>query len=127
MQIKEEEHIMVHYYILLPLVKKVLEQDRELFAHGSFKVKDPYLSVIQKALQLLHQDMRTVKVYMQKHQMRVQFEENDGTFSRYSYVCRGYEGTSSYMNANLKRQARRCMDVYFAKRSPLQSDAVLHD
>ncbi|MFD2705127.1 hypothetical protein [Salibacterium lacus] len=127
MQIKEEEHIMVHYYILLLLVKKVLEKDRELFEHGSFKVKDPYLSVIQEAMQLLHQDMRTIKTYMQKHQMRVQFEENDGMFSRYSYVCRGYEGTSSYLNANLKRQARRCMDVYFSKHSPLHSDSILHE
>ncbi|WP_026699883.1 hypothetical protein [Salibacterium aidingense] len=126
MQIKEEEHIMIHYFILLPLVKKVLEKDIQLFEKGGFKVKDPYLTMIRNALHLLHEDMRHLKKYMHQHRVRVNFEENDGVFSRYSYVCRGYEGTSSYLNANLKRQARHCMDVYFSKHSPLHSDSVLH-
>ncbi|MGY4689451.1 hypothetical protein [Salibacterium sp. K-3] len=127
MQISEEEHVMIHYYILLPLVKKVLEKDRDLFENGAFKVKDPYLAVIQGALNLLHEDMRSIKKYMHQRRMSVHFEQNDGMFSRYSYVCRGFEGSSSYLNANLKRQTRRCMDVYFAKQSPLHSDSVLHD
>ncbi|RSL29376.1 hypothetical protein D7Z54_31565 [Salibacterium salarium] len=126
MQIKEEEHIMIHYFILLPLVKKVLEKDMNLFEKGSFKVKDPYIDMVRDALHLLHEDMRHIKKYMHQNRMRVIFNENDGMFSRYSYVCRGYEGTSSYLNANLKRQARHCMDVYFSKNSPLQSDSVLH-
>ncbi|MFB5661308.1 hypothetical protein [Alteribacillus sp. HJP-4] len=126
MQIKEEEHIMIHYFILLPLVKKVLEKDLQLFEEGPFKVRDPYLMMVQESLRMLHEDMRHIKKYMHGHNMQVSFEENDGTFSRYSYACRGYEGASSYLNANLKRQARHCMEAYFLKQSPLKSDKVLH-
>ncbi len=125
-QIKEEEHIMIHYFILLPLVKKVLEKDFQLFESGAFKVKGPYLDMIQEALRMLHKDMRHIKQYMHQNRIRVTFQENDGMFSRYSYVCRGYEGSSSYLNANLKRQTRHCMEAYFLKTSPLQSDSVLH-
>ncbi|SFE71757.1 hypothetical protein [Alteribacillus iranensis] len=126
MHIDEEEHIMIHYSILLPLVKRVLEQDIQRFEKSSFKVKDPYLHMIQHALERLHKDMHLIKQFMRKHRIRVNFEENDGMFSRYSYVCRGYEGKSSYLNANLKRQTRHCMDAYFSRRSPLEADSILH-
>ncbi|WP_240374778.1 hypothetical protein [Bacillus piscicola] len=126
MHIKEEEHIMIHYFILLPLVKKVLEKDALLIAKSTFKIKDPYLDLIQDALLHLHKDMRHVKQFMHENRIQVHFQENDGMFSRYSYVCRGYEGKSSYLNANLKRQTRDCMNAYFLKNSPLESDSILH-
>ncbi|WP_198153382.1 hypothetical protein [Thalassobacillus sp. C254] len=47
-------------------------------------------------------------------------------FSRYTYTCRGYEGSISYLNANLKRQARHSMDAYFKGKSPLEQESVLH-
>ncbi|MDA3129235.1 hypothetical protein ACFPTR_02680 [Aliibacillus thermotolerans] len=126
MSITEEDHMMIHYFILLPLVKTVLEKDRQLIANSSMKIKEPYFQLIESALQRLHRDMRAIKQFMQKHRIQVLFQENDGTFSRYSYTCRGYEGKSSYLNANLKRQAKRAIDVYFTGSSPLQHDHVFH-
>ncbi|SDH94466.1 hypothetical protein SAMN05192534_1168 [Alteribacillus persepolensis] len=126
MQISEEEHMIIHYFILLPLVKKVLERDVQLFEHGAFKVKDPYVGMIQDALRMIHHDMRRIKRYMYQRRITVTFKENDGMFSRYHYTCGGYEGSSSYLNANLKRQTRNCMNAYFHNTSPLQSDSILH-
>lgn len=126
MRITEEEHIVIHFFILLPLVKKVLERDMKLLQEGDFKVKDPYLDMIQNALKSLHEDMRYIKRFMHKHEIRVTAAGNDGMFSRYSYLCRGYEGKSSYLNANLKRQTRHCMGAYFSACSPLEKDSILH-
>ncbi|MBB6448423.1 hypothetical protein HNR44_000372 [Geomicrobium halophilum] len=111
MFVQETDLTLIHYSVILPLVKKTFEKDQsnlEQYVH----IKDPYMTVVHEALTSLCHDLQQLRRAQQKRNIRVYLVDNDVTFSTYGYVCNRYEGQNRYMNANLKRQTGRCMTRY---------------
>ncbi|SDI55875.1 hypothetical protein [Natribacillus halophilus] len=111
MFLRKKDATLIHYAVILPLVKKTFEKDHlhlEQYVHS----KAPYMILVHEALTSLHNDLRQLKRVQKQREIRVYLVNADETFSTYGYVCNRYEGQNRYVNANLQRQTERCMTRY---------------
>ncbi|GAK11773.1 hypothetical protein JCM19039_1488 [Geomicrobium sp. JCM 19039] len=111
MPVTKDELTLIHYAVILPLVRKSFQRSR-IQAEQSLSLHEPYLTLIDEALALVHEDLRTLKQEQQTRSIRVYKIDSDSTFSEYGYVCGRYEGQNRYVNTNLKRQTSACMERY---------------
>lgn len=126
MVMTEKEHIVIHYAVLLPIVKKVLALDTKALKSSDVRLQEPYERLFQQASNALQHDLYQLRLYMEKKNIQVIFEENDGVFTHYVYYLNGGSGRTSHLNVNLKKQTERCLHLYFSGRSALTDDEVLH-
>ena len=126
MVMTEKEHIIIHYAVLLPIVKKVLALDTKALKSSDVRLQEPYERLFQQASNALQHDLYQLRLYMEKKNIQVIFEENDGVFTHYVYYLNGGSGRTSHLNVNLKKQTERCLHLYFSGRSALTDDEVLH-
>lgn len=109
---REEEQI-VESFIFLDITRKVLEKDLSRLEHAPLKIKEPYIHLIEAALERLSTHMYRTKWEMKQAGLRVQLQRMDSTFSEYSIFFRGYVVTAKYLNPHLRNQVSRKMEQLF--------------
>ncbi|MEK3935904.1 hypothetical protein MKY41_11305 [Sporosarcina sp. FSL W7-1349] len=100
--------------IYFPLLIQVLERDRVAVERGPFKLKGPYLKLIDQALKNIHAEQKETNAYLRANKMKVIKGGNDGTFTEYSFLHDGYEDSRKYLNVRLRNRTEELMSVYFA-------------
>lgn len=115
MALAPAEHIkqfdMAIYY---PMLISILERDRETFEKGPFKLKGPYLKLIDGALKAVRADQKESNAYMRSNKLKVLRRDNDGTFTEYIFIHGGYEDKRRYLNHRLRNRTEELMNMYFA-------------
>ena len=101
--------------IYLPMIISILERDRGEIEIGSFKLKKPYLDIIEGALKTARNEMKQTSIYMKRNNMKVVKGLNDGTFTEYLFQHKGYEDRRKYLNIRLRNRTEELISVYFAK------------
>ncbi|WP_216828408.1 hypothetical protein [Alkalihalobacterium elongatum] len=114
MMITKDEQKAIHHYVLLTIARKALEKDLERLKESPLKLQPSYLTLTTTVLDQLGKELGVIKRYMKKNQLKVEAGKNDGTFSHYSYFCRGYEGHNHYLNVNLKNQVTQYITNCFS-------------
>jgi hypothetical protein len=115
--ISDEDRSIMEMSIFLPMVLTILYRDLLLIKQGDFKLKKPYIHLIEKTIARVHDDLRVVKNQMQKKQMKVFHEERDQVFSKYLFVCRGYEEKHNYFNPRIKNKVELLLLEYLTHKS----------
>ncbi|MBO1914731.1 hypothetical protein J4G37_59140, partial [Microvirga sp. 3-52] len=77
--------------IYLPMVLIVLERDRQEFEKGSFKLKRPYVNLVEEALKVVRAELKQTSIYLRRNNMKVIRGKTDGTFTEYLFLHGGYE------------------------------------
>ena len=101
--------------IYLPMIIKILERDRGEIEIGSFKLKKPYVEIIEGSLKIAKNDMKQATVYLKRNNMKVVKNLNDGTFTEYLFLYKGYEDHRKYLNIRLRNRTEELMTIYFEK------------
>lgn len=85
----DEEKEIIYSYIFLPLVRRVLEKDRKLIESGQFKLKQPYIDVIDRAFLKVNDDIRKTRKTMLEKGIKIhkQDEQNFKVFYRGEHDC----------------------------------------
>ncbi len=99
--------------IYLPMVLTVFARDRELFEKGSFKLKKPYVNMIDQAEKIAFDELRESKQYMKSNEMKLLKGYNDGTFTEYEFIHAGYTEKRRYLNVRLRNRTEELMSIYF--------------
>ncbi len=97
------------------MIIKILERDRGEIEIGSFKLKKPYLDMIEGALKAARNEMKQTTIYLKRNNMNVIKRLNDGTFTEYLFQYKGYENHRKYLNIRLRNRTEELMGVYFVK------------
>lgn len=100
--------------IYFPLLIVILERDLEAIEKGTFKLKGPYIKIIDTALKIIRSEQKESSIYMRRNSMKVIKGKNDGTFTEYAFYNGGYEDHRRYLNVRLRNRTEELMDVYFA-------------
>lgn len=103
--------------IYLPLLITILERDRESIVSGPFKLRSPYLTIIDGALRIIHADLFATNTYMKRNNMKLFRGDNDGAFTEFTFIYDGYEDRRRYLNVRLRNRSEELLGVYFAKAS----------
>jgi len=100
--------------IYLPMVLTILERDREIVEKGPFKLKRPYVSIIEQAVKEAQRELKGTKLYLRQHNMKVLRGNHDDTFTEYVFFHGGYEEHRRYLNVRLRNRVEELLGVYLA-------------
>jgi hypothetical protein len=101
--------------IYLPMIIKILEADGEVIKNGPFKLKNPYLRLIEGALESVRDEQKQTNIHMKRSNMRIVKGSNDGTFTEYKFIYKGHEDKRRYLNVRLRNRTEELINIYFTK------------
>lgn len=113
--IPDEEKDMIEKSIYLPMVLTVLNRDLTIIHHSPFKLKEPYIELIESTIKNIQIELSEVKKYMRKHKIKVYKLKRDDTFTMYAFFYKGYEEHHNYFNPRIRNKVKELMDEYFSQ------------
>lgn len=101
--------------IYLPLLVIVLERDRVGIEKGPFKLKGPYLTMIDTVLSQVQEELQETKIFLKRNNMKVLQKSRDNMFTEYIFLNGGYEDHRRYLNVRLRNRTEELLHLYFMK------------
>ena len=100
--------------IYLPMVLIVLEKDRQNFENGPFKLKKPYVDMVEKAIRTVQAELKETRLHLRRHHMKVVKQKSDDTFTEYVFFYGGYEEHRRYLNVRLRNRSEELLGIYLS-------------
>ncbi|KAA0944051.1 hypothetical protein FQ087_18165 [Sporosarcina sp. ANT_H38] len=100
--------------IYLPMIIQILERDRETIEISPFKLKGPYINIVERALKTVQADLKETNKYARSHNMKLIKKGKGDTFTEYVLIHNGYEDIRRYLNVRLRNRTEELINVYFA-------------
>ncbi|PIC75612.1 MULTISPECIES: hypothetical protein [Sporosarcina] len=104
-------------YIYLPMLLTIMERDRQLLEKVPFKLKSPYLNLLDETMNTVSADLQTTSLYLRKHKMRVIRHSTDELFTEYVFLHDGYQDMRRYLNVRLRNRSEELLNLYIRKLS----------
>ncbi|AMQ06568.1 hypothetical protein [Sporosarcina psychrophila] len=101
--------------IYLPMIISILERDREVIVKSSFKLKGPYINIVESALNIVRSELKLTNTYARNRNLKLIKKGKDGSFTEYAFIHNGYEDIRRYMNIRLRNRTEELINEYFAK------------
>jgi hypothetical protein len=118
-RIPEEDRNIMEQAIYLPMVLTVLNRDSIVINKSPFKLKQPYLDLVEETMKVIQSELSEVKRYMNKNQLKVQEIKRDEAFTMFMFLYKGYEEHHNYFNPRIRNKVQELMTYYLIKK-PLQ-------
>lgn len=112
-RIPEEDRDIIEKAIYLPMVLIILNRDLTVINESPFKLKQPYLSLIEKTMRVIQEELSQVKQYMRKNHLKVFELKRDEAFTMYTFLYKGYEENHNYFNPRIRNKVQELMEYYF--------------
>nr|WP_153737822.1 hypothetical protein [Aquibacillus halophilus] len=89
----------------------VIEQDIDSIQKGtaSFKIKEPYLELLNKMEQQATTERRHLRKSMAEKQIQVISLNKNDSFSSYLFLCRGREEKRNYFNPTIRKKVENIL------------------
>lgn len=114
-RISEEDRNIMEKAIYLPMVLIVLNRDISIVEMSPFKLKKPYLELIEETIKVIQKELAGVKQYMKKNNLQVIETKRDDAFTMYTFLYKGYEENHNYFNPRIRNKVQELMEFYFLK------------
>lgn len=99
--------------IYLPLLLTVLELDRAEIEKGTFKLKGPYLKIIETAILRVQKELQETTFFLKRNNMKVIRKARDSMFTDYIFINSGFEDHRRYLNVRLRNRTEELLHLYF--------------
>lgn len=114
MKLSVEDSNLIHNFIILPYVKKVLEMDlKTISSRELFKIRAPYTLLVEGALSEISIRLQIIKKQMYSSGIKVFENGQNGMFIKFEWKCRGYEGEKQYTTHAIKMHVETIMNELF--------------
>ncbi|MBT2756458.1 hypothetical protein J7E71_10875 [Mesobacillus foraminis] len=120
-RIPEKERDIMEKAIYLPMVLTILNRDIGVVETSAFKLRKPYLELIEETMKVIQKEMAGVKRYMKQNSLRVERLKQDEAFTMYLFFYQGYEEQHNYFNPRIRNKVQELMTYYLFKRHSLQN------
>ncbi|AND38897.1 MULTISPECIES: hypothetical protein [Cytobacillus] len=115
-RIPEEDRNIMEQAIYLPMVLTILNRDSIVINKSPFKLKQPYLDLVEETMKVIQSELSEVKRYMNKHQLKVQEIKRDEAFTMFMFLYKGYEEHHNYFNPRIRNKVQELMTYYLIKK-----------
>lgn len=114
-RIPTEERNIMEKAIYLPMVLTVLSRDLQVVKVSPFKLKQPYLLLIDETMKQIQAELKQVSHYMRQHQLKVEETKRDESFTSFLFLYKGYEEYHNYFNPRIRNKVQELLEYYFLK------------
>ncbi|MDX8361286.1 MULTISPECIES: hypothetical protein [Bacillaceae] len=111
-RIPNEERAMMELAIYLPMLLIVLNKDLATIQQSNFKLKKPYVTIIEQSMKQIQIDLRRIKKEMYKNDLKVCEVNRDEAFTDFLFIYKGYEERHNYFNPRIRNKVQDLMIVY---------------
>jgi hypothetical protein len=115
-RIPESERDIIEKAIYLPMVLTILNRDLSVFQNSPFKLRKPYLDLVEETMKMIQKELFEVKQFLRKNQIQVKEINRDESFTMFSFLYKGYEEQHSYFNPRIRNKVQELMEHYLLKR-----------
>ncbi|SLK42618.1 Uncharacterised protein [Mycobacteroides abscessus subsp. abscessus] len=115
-RIPEIERDMMEKAIYLPMLLTILNRDLQVIKISNFKLKQPYIELIENTMKAVQSELKNTKNYMYKHAMKIQEVNRDDAFTMFLFIYNGYEEYHNYFNPRLRNKVQELLEYYLYKR-----------
>ncbi|MEH7524212.1 hypothetical protein V7149_13160 [Bacillus sp. JJ1503] len=115
-RIPEEDRNIIEQAIYLPMVLTVLNRDLNVINKSPFKLKQPYLNLIEETMKVIQKELKEVKQYMYKNKLKVEQLKRDEAFTMFMFLYKGYEEQHNYFNPRIRNRVQELLEFYLYRR-----------
>lgn len=115
-RIPENDRDIMEKAIYLPMVLIILNRDLSVVENSPFKLKKPYLKLIEETMKEIQRELAEVKQYMKKNKLQVIETKRDDAFTMYMFFYKGYEENHNYFNPRIRNKIQELLEAYFLKK-----------
>lgn len=115
-RIPEEERDLMEKAIYLPMVITILNRDLTVIDKSPFKLKKPYLLLVEETLKFIQMEMAEVKRLMKRKQLKVEEINRDEAFTMFMFLYKGYEEHHNYFNPRIRNKVQELLEYYLYRR-----------
>ena len=101
--------------IYLPMIINVLERDRETIEISPFKLKGPYINIVENALKIVRAELKDTNIYARNKNLKLNKRGKDDSFTEYAFIHGGYEDIRRYLNIRLRNRTEELINIYFKR------------
>lgn len=114
--ITTEDYRYFENKLYLPMIITILERDIELINKLPFKLRRPYLVIVEKVLGLIRQDLKKADIYLLRRNMRLLVGKPDADrLTEYTFISGGNEERRKYSSEDLRSRTEELISEYFSK------------
>lgn len=111
--ITTEDYRYFENALYLPMLISVLKRDIELINNLPFKLRRPYVEIIDKALNMIRQDLKKSDIYLTRHNMRlVNGKPGANRQTEYTFISSGFEERRIYSSEELRNKSEELLCRY---------------
>ncbi|WP_066368020.1 hypothetical protein [Neobacillus fumarioli] len=115
-RIPDDDRDIMEKAIYLPMVLIILNRDLTIVENSPFKLKKPYLELIEETIKEIQKELTEVKKYMKQNNLKVIKTKRDDAFTMYLFIYKGYEENHNYFNPRIRNKVQELMESYLLKR-----------
>lgn len=101
--------------IYLPMTISIFNRDLSIIEQSPFKLKQPYLHIVEESLKLAQKDLTVVRRELKNNSIKVSQVQRDEAFTMYSFIFKGYEEQHNYFNPRIRNKVCELMEEYLFK------------
>lgn len=103
---------LIEQSIYLPMTIAVFNRDLTVVENSPFKLKQPYVHLIEEALKLTQKDLSKTKRELRKRNIKVLRLKQDEAFTLYRFYYNGYEEEHNYFNPRIRNKVTELLEYY---------------
>lgn len=115
-RIPEEDRDIMEQAIYLPMVLTILNRDLTVIQNSPFKLKKPYLLLVEETLKVIQKELSEVKRYMSRNRLKVEEIHRDEAFTMFLFLFKGYEEQHNYFNPRIRNKVQELLEHYLLHR-----------
>lgn len=122
--LNEEELRLASRFLFLSMAMVVIQQDIQHIQNGSFKIKEPYMDLLEKMNMEAANERRQLRKDMQKHKLKVVTLNKNDSFSSFLFLCNGREEKRNYFNPAIRKKVEVILQELMQKALPPYQHSV---
>ncbi|WP_026582115.1 hypothetical protein [Bacillus sp. J33] len=126
-RIPEKDRDIIEQAMYLPMLLTILERDLIVIDKAGFKLKEPYLQLIEETIKAVQKDLKEAKQAMRKGQMKVEQVARDEAFTMFLFIYKGFEEQHNYFNPRIRNKVQELLEYYLYKRFKKMMKTVTED
>lgn len=102
--LSDEELTLAARFLFLSMAMIVIKQDIQQIRSGAFKMKEPYIELLEKMTTEATNERKKLRQIMMKRKLKVVRLEQNDSFSSYLFLCQGREEKRNYFNPAIRKK-----------------------
>lgn len=117
----DEELRVASRFLFLSMAITVIKQDIEHVQVGPFKIKEPYVEVLENMASEATNERRELQKIMKNKNIKISAGHRNDSFSSFLFICQGREEKRNYFNPAIRKKVEVIIQELMVKgRLPYQ-------